>query len=494
MTRISGLCAVVLLTGSLGAQSTPFFAAPTERGVVLRWVWNEGARPAGYFVERRSSSVAPWTRLTARPITRVRDRAAGRAIMGDQFERYSGLVFPEEPGAELADPETFRGMLLLSADLEPGVAQVLGLRYDDASAAAGSAYEYRLIELTASGERVAATSGAVIAGGYRSAGGPTGVAALAGPRGAALKWTSEPRFSGYQVYRGTRRDVTSARRLNDAPVIVFTRDDGAAIEASATFFTDTAPPPDSAYYWVRGIDMFGRVSEPSAPTALVYRAPVVIEAPVLLQSRVSGDTVLVSWQPAADSRATRYQVWRADSSAGPFVRIGQPVRAPLREQRDPGRPTRRVIWYRVTALDDAGHESEPSALTLAEVPDREPPAAPDSLASVADTGRIMLRWRHVAATDLRGYRVYRSIDGQGSFALLSVTPTVAARFVDTIPARADHPFFYRITAVDSAFNESQASATHTVSPPDGTPPSAPRIARVHKLEGAIGVSWLPNPE
>ena len=494
MTRSFIACLLLCAAGSARAQTTPLLASPTDRGVVLRWVWGEGQRPAGYFIERRTSSTSPWTRLTPRPITRIRERAAARALIGAEFDRYSGLLFPETPGAGLADPETFRGMLLLSADLDAGVAQVLGLRYDDTGVAAGSAYEYRLVELTASGERVAGSTGAVVAGGYRASRGPRGLVALSGSRGTALRWTAEPRFSAYHVYRGTRGDLAAAQRLNDAPIILFTRDDGSAMEASATFFTDTAPPSDSAFYWLRGVDMFARVSEASAPAASVYRAPVVIAPPLLPQTRIAGDTAIITWQASRESRATRFQLWRSDSSAGPFVKVGQPVRAPTREQRDPGRRARRVIWYRVTALDDAGHESEPSALALAEVPDREPPGVPDSLTAIADTGRITLRWRHVAATDLRGYRVYRSIDGHGSFALLSVTPTAAAQFVDTIPARADHPFFYRITAVDSAFNESRTSATHVVSPPDATPPSGPRISRIQKLDGAIAVSWLPNPE
>lgn len=494
-TSMAALATILALAATPAeAQRVPFFAAPTDRGIVLRWVWGDGERPAGYFVERRASSASPWTRLTPRPIARIRDRAAARAILGDAFERYSGLLFPTRPGAERADPETVRGMLLLSADLEPGVAHVLGLRYEDASAVAGTAHEYRLIALTAAGEREAATSGAVIAGGYRPPAGPDAVAALPGSRGAALRWTAQPRFSGYHVYRGARRDGSDARRLNESPVIVFTRDDGTPVDASPTFFTDTAPPRDSAFYRVRGIDMFGRLSEPSLPAPIVWRAPVVMDAPVLLQSRVSGDTVIVSWQPPDGTPPSRYQLWRADSAAGPFQRVGTPVRAPAREQRDPGRPARRVTWYRVTALDDAGHESDPSPLTLAEIPDREPPPPPDSLIAAADTGRMTLRWPQVPARDLRGYRVYRASAPGGTFVLLSPRPRLESRYVDSVPSRADHPFYYRVTAVDSAFNESRPSPVIAVRPPDVTPPSAPDIAGVRRLDGALVLAWSRNPE
>lgn len=493
MTRLFVILAGLMARAG-AAQETPLFITPTQQGVALRWLWGDGPRPAGYFVERRASSDAPWTRLTPRPITRVRDRSAARAVLADAFDRYSGLLFPESPAGERSDPEAMRGMLLLSADLEPRVAHVLGLRYDDATASAGSAYEYRLIELGSGGERVAATGGAVIAGGYRAPPGPARVTVVPGARGAALRWAPQERFSGYHVYRSPRRDAAGARRLNDAPVIIFMRGDGASGESSAIFFTDTAPARDSAFYQVRGIDMFGRPSDASPVVAYVHRVPVELAAPVLPRATVAGDTVIVSWQPPADGRAARYQLWRADSATGRFVRVGGVVRAPGVEQRDSRRPVRSVSWYRVTALDDQGRESEPSAVALAEIPDRVAPPAPDSLSGAPASGRITLRWRQVAAVDLRGYRVYRASGDSGAFVLLQAAPRLAAAYTDTIRARADHVFRYRVTAVDSSFNESAPSQVVAVRPPDTTPPSAPQISGVRRLEGALVVAWLGNPE
>lgn len=485
---VSSLCA-------LSAQSTPFLAAPAERGVVLRWVWGEGARPAGYFVERRAAG-GPWTRLNARPITRTRDRAAGRARLGDRFERLQGLLFPDDPRAERADPETYRGMLLLMADLEPGAAHVLGLRYDDVDATTATTYEYRLVALTDGGERLEATSQPVVAGGYRTAPPPEAVNVVISPRGAALRWSTAARYSGYHVYRGSRRDGADARRVNQTPVIVFLRGDGAPVEISTSFFTDSAPPVrDSTFYMVEGIDAFGRASRRSAPAPFVWRDLTAPAPPLGVQARVAGDTVVVTWTPQATGpTAAGFQLWRADATAGPWVKLGSRVAPAVREQRDAGRPARRLSWYRVTAVDAAGHESDPSAMALAEVPDLAPPSVPAGLVGAADTGRLTLRWRRVAAADLRGYRVYRAGAPDGTSGLLTSTPQRDTVYADTIPMRADHPFYYHVTAVDSAFNESAASIVLAVRPPDVTPPSAPRIAALRPLDAALGVTWLANPE
>jgi fibronectin type 3 domain-containing protein len=383
-------------------------------------------------------------------------------------------------------------MLLLAADVEPGVAQLLGLRYEDASAQAGTAYEYRLIALTGSSERPVA-SVTVIAGGYRPAAAPESLTAVAGRAGAALRWRPEPRFSAYHVYRGSRRDGADARRINDAPVVVFIRDQGVALEAATTFFRDSiGTRRDTLRYWVEGIDAFGRPSQRSAAAAFVAPAALTLAAPGPVRASVAGDTVAVSWQPSPDSNVAAYQVWRADADTGPFVKLGAPVRGLA--QADPGRPARRLIWYRVTAVDRAGHESDPSPVALAEVRDLTPPAAPESLVARADTGRFSLRWRRVDAADLRGYRVYRASTADGTFGMLSATPRRDPVFTDTIRRRADHPFYYRVTAVDSAFNESPPSAVLAVRPPDVTPPSAPRIASVRPLDRALAIVRLPNPE
>jgi fibronectin type 3 domain-containing protein len=266
------------------------------------------------------------------------------------------------------------------------------------------------------------------------------------------------------------------------------------VEASTTFYTDTTSSRDSAFYWVAGVDAFGRTSARSAPAPFAWRVATQLPAPLGVQASAAGDTVKVTWLPGPDSAVMEYQVWRAANDTGPYTRLGARVRAPRLEQRDAGRPARQLSWYRVTALDAAGRESAPSATALAEVPDLTPPAAPDSLAARSDTGRLSLRWRRSSASDLRGYRVYRAGTADGTFGLLSATPQRVAAFTDTVPVRADHPFYYRVTAVDSAFNESAPSAVVAVRPPDVTPPSAPRIARVRPLDGALAVAWLPNPE
>jgi fibronectin type 3 domain-containing protein len=474
------------------AQEGALLAAPTPNGTALRWAWPIGPRPLGYVVERREGD-GPWSRHTARPITRVRDRATARARLGADYDRYEGLLFPDGPTAELADPETSRSLSLLAADLSPAVATLLGLRYDDTTATAGVTYAYRLVALNGDGERIVATSTPVVAGQYVPPPGPGSLRAAQEPAAVALRWMPDARFSGYHVFRS--RGDRDRQPLSETPVVVFIEATGPATESSPTFFRDTTVAPgDSLTYWVVGIDAFGRASQPSAPAGLTIRDLTAPAPPPTLETEIAGDTVVLRWPASPDHDVATYQTWRAPSRDGPFERLGAPVPSTNRQARDPGRPAGTVVWYRVTAQDRSGLESEPSSPVPVEVPDLVAPLAPDSLVGLPDTGRIVLRWRPVAAADLRGYRIYRASDPGHASGLLTAELVGSPTFTDSIPRGADHPYYYRVTAVDSAFNESAPSPVLAIAPPDVTPPSAPRIATVTPGEDLLVVRWLPNPE
>lgn len=460
---------------------------------MLRWAWPEGERPLGYHVERRETGGA-WTRITAQPVVRVRSRADARGRLGDAFDRYETMLFPTDPMEELRDPESYRSLLLLLADLEPGVARVLGLRYDDRGARAGGVYEYRLIAVSRGGERQLGTGGPVTAGSFQPAAGPDSLHAMQQADGVTLRWSTLGAFTAYHVFRrlGARGEWD---RLSGAPVVVFSDETGSGTEAAPHYFRDsTAQAGDTASYAVAGIDAFGRLSNRSTEARIVLRDVVPPLPPEQVATSVRGDTIVVTWVPSPDPDVSGYRVWRAATRDGPFEPAGPPLAPATRSMRDAARPAGRIWWYYVTATDAAGNESAQSFMAVAEVPDLEAPATPDSLRGAGRVGRLSLTWAAVAAPDLRGYRVYRAFSPQGEFGLLTETPIASPPFTDSVRVGADHSFYYRVTAVDSAYNESRPSLVVAVSPPDVAPPSAPQIVAVAPAEGMVVAAWAANPE
>lgn len=137
-----------------------------------------------------------------------------------------------------------------------------------------------------------------------------------------------------------------------------------------------------------------------------------------------------------------------------------------------------VITLGLSACGSAGSNTEGEA---SDPPDSDPPpsdtnspSAPSSLEAGAGDGVISLQWNAVSANDLDGYRVYRAQQPETSIdAMTEVTSSLltTATFEDDTVANGT-TYYYRVTAVDEAGNESAAS-NQAEGTPLADPPSRP---------------------
>jgi hypothetical protein len=115
-------------------------------------------------------------------------------------------------------------------------------------------------------------------------------------------------------------------------------------------------------------------------------------------------------------------------------------------------------FYKVRAVFKQGDqvaESEDTAITEITPRDIFPPATPKNLSGLFNAGTVELVWKTNTEPDLAGYNVYRREKDsapQKVNAELLRTPT----FEDGSAQPGRH-YFYRVTAVDFAHNESAAS-------------------------------------
>ncbi len=92
-----------------------------------------------------------------------------------------------------------------------------------------------------------------------------------------------------------------------------------------------------------------------------------------------------------------------------------------------------------------------------------PPAAPTNLTATAGNGMVSLDWNDNNEVDLAGYNVYRSMTSGSGYSKLNGSTLVSdSNYIDN-SATNGIPYFYVVTAVDDANNESgysnEASAT-----------------------------------
>jgi fibronectin type 3 domain-containing protein len=101
-------------------------------------------------------------------------------------------------------------------------------------------------------------------------------------------------------------------------------------------------------------------------------------------------------------------------------------------------------------------ESAPSDEVCLSVRDISPPAAPTGIAVLGRGDGVEVSWSPSPEADLDRYRVYRAV-GDGAPERLAELPVTETSYLDrTLPAGATAR--YSVTAIDTAGNESAASA------------------------------------
>lgn len=90
--------------------------------------------------------------------------------------------------------------------------------------------------------------------------------------------------------------------------------------------------------------------------------------------------------------------------------------------------------------------------------------APTGLVSRTGDLSIVLHWDRNSEADLGGYRVYRSTNSIGPFALQTPSPVVAPGFCDLLNLKNGQPYYYQVTAVTTTSQESPPSAILAATP------------------------------
>lgn len=118
--------------------------------------------------------------------------------------------------------------------------------------------------------------------------------------------------------------------------------------------------------------------------------------------------------------------------------------------------------YEAVAFQDTAESlvSRPVTVTAAQNVDRFPPKVPVGVTALATPGSIEVSWERDTDPDLKGYYIYRSVNG-GAFERLGDLLTLP-NYSDT---HVEHGKFYRydVSAVDQKGNESNRSAEAQVS-------------------------------
>lgn len=146
--------------------------------------------------------------------------------------------------------------------------------------------------------------------------------------------------------------------------------------------------------------------------------------------------------------------------------------------------------YQVRAYDKAGNESTSTAEQAVTTVDRVAPGVPTGLKVTDDSeaGGLTIGWSGVEGAT--SYRVYRAASEDGTYTSLGSTDQLSYKDAS---ATVRTTYYYRVSALDAAGNESARSAAVSGSRADDTPPPAVTGLTVTPTEYGFELDWDANP-
>lgn len=120
--------------------------------------------------------------------------------------------------------------------------------------------------------------------------------------------------------------------------------------------------------------------------------------------------------------------------------------------------------YQVQARDKSPSQNETAwSVAASATPQDVPPAAPTGLSATPGDAQVALDWDDNTETDLDGYNVYRSETPGGPYTKLNGALVTASDYLDLAVVNGT-TYYYVVTAVDQASNESAYSTDVSATP------------------------------
>ncbi|MBN1422274.1 MAG: alkaline phosphatase [Planctomycetes bacterium] len=127
-------------------------------------------------------------------------------------------------------------------------------------------------------------------------------------------------------------------------------------------------------------------------------------------------------------------------------------------------------------------------------PPNPPPAAPTGLAATGGDGVVNLVWvPNTSDGDLAGYNVYRGTSSGSHPDKVNASILTATSFADDTVTNGT-PYYYVVTAVDTADGESAGSNEATATPVDATPPAVPAGLTASAGDTVVTLDWDDNSD
>ncbi len=487
-------CTSILAYGQAGKLVTSSLSIETGSVVQLKWYSQAFVYPQGVTIYRQTKATGNWVKLNVSPIKR------GAPIPVNLLNADSALNESYEIVRGLSDDQ-FKGIMLLNSIVQSfnnnHFANYLGLFYADTLLDNVDSVRYKVIHAKAGSEEdLLAISNWINPKLVIPFDPPKEIKIADKFKKVAISWLPETnRYYGVEVYR-KEETQSSYVKVNDKPIMISETEATDSTSKIRDFhFEDEELKEKTTYsYYLKALNFFGEESESSEVFTVNVKDRTPPIAPVNLRLvDVKKNKVYLQWDNPSYDDAEKLILYRSKNYDGLYLKRNS---LSLTESNaiDTANEGNGYYYY-ISALDAAANESK-SNVIFVDVHDVTPPSIPVGVKAIADTGRVLLSWNKNLESDVKGYRVYRTVNKDAKNAYVLITPDLVQDtvFIDTLPKNAKNNFLYRIAAVDYSRLVGDKSAPVKVQLPDVTAPAQPFIKFIKDEGESLRISWVPNVE
>ncbi len=376
----------------------------------------------GYHVYRKAPGDTGFVRITSAPLSRPGTLSELENRMGgpiDGFERFAGMPNKQAlwQGIERGDSS-----IIPISFLSKNFRHALGMLITDTKVEHGKTYEYRatMVALNGTESQPSESQQATFGTPLIPLIGPLDTKAESTDRGVVLTWQANPGDSGafsYSVYR-CPDSIGTYLKLNLA-ALTLSVDSGVATDRGS--FTDTTARAGRTYYYAIVSTDFAGNESPRKP--LIPVTPKDISTPAIPQNvfaKPSALGITITWDTVTGENIAGYNVYRSTDADSNYSRLNATPLPPdtgFFEDRQTTLVDR--FFYRVSAINRSGRESERSARALSLFENRHEPLPPQEVRVESRPNGISVTWKAGDEADVRGYYVYRADSYNGSLSQIS---------------------------------------------------------------------------
>ncbi len=295
--------------------------------------------------------------------------------------------------------------------------------------------------------------------------------------------------SGFYIEKSS--DGINFTRLNDIPFIQ-TKTNLSGPYNHISFTDSIKQNYVPRFYRIAGIDGFAHLSPYSDTLKLMGRDKTSTSPPRKLSSTQEENmSINLSWEWEAEMKEedlSGFDIYHSTKANGYFTKLNDQLLSPDTRNYQHKQTDLIANYYFVSAIDTASNEVQ-SLRHLANLIDTTPPDSPTGLNAIVDSsGYLLLRWNKSPEADVANYKVYFSNDDKSVFTARSTKYLGDTLFLDSLHLKTlTEEIYYKVTAIDFKFNESDPSEILKVMKPDIVAPTAPVMIDYKNSEESIEI-------